>query len=90
MFLSFAAYIAYESALGLWSRRAPEHGVPGTVLAGVSLVVMPCFRERANAGGRSEESCAMHVTPSRQNFAPYLSAILLVGLLVIRQNSGQP
>ena len=50
-FLSFAAYIAYESALGLWSRRAPEHGVPGTVLAGVSLVVMPLLSRASERWG---------------------------------------
>src|SRR5580765_6781305 len=39
-FLLLAAYIAYESALDLWSRRSPEHSIPGIVLACVSLVVM--------------------------------------------------
>lgn len=28
-FLSLAAYIAFESAMDLWSKRAPEHSVPG-------------------------------------------------------------
>src|ERR1700734_1376071 len=28
-FLVLAAYIAYESGLDLWSRRAPEHSIPG-------------------------------------------------------------
>src|SRR5216110_3044037 len=40
-FLLLAAYLAYESVLDLWSRRAPEHSIPGIVLACVSLVVMP-------------------------------------------------
>ena len=40
-FLLLATYIAYESALDLWSRRSPEHSIPGIVLACVSLVVMP-------------------------------------------------
>lgn len=39
-FLSLAAYIAYESATDLWSKRAPEHSIPGILLACVSLVVM--------------------------------------------------
>ena len=39
-FLLLAAYIAYESVLDLWSRRAPEHSIPGIVLACVSLVVI--------------------------------------------------
>src|SRR6266446_1192401 len=28
-FLFLATYIAYESAMVLWSRRAPEHSIPG-------------------------------------------------------------
>jgi divalent metal cation (Fe/Co/Zn/Cd) transporter len=40
-FLLLAAYIAYESAVDLVSRRAPEHSVPGIILACVSLIVMP-------------------------------------------------
>jgi hypothetical protein len=38
-FLFLAAYIAYESAMVLWSRRAPERSIPGIVLACVSLIV---------------------------------------------------
>jgi divalent metal cation (Fe/Co/Zn/Cd) transporter len=40
-FVLLAAYIAYESGTDLLSIRAPEHSVPGIVLACVSLVVMP-------------------------------------------------
>ena len=32
----------------------------------------------------------MHADAKQTEFCTYLSAILLVGLLVIRQNSGQP
>src|ERR1700684_132329 len=39
-FLLLALYIAYESTLDLWTRRAPAHSVPGMILACVSLVVM--------------------------------------------------
>jgi len=38
-FLLLAAYIAYESALDLWSRRAPGHSIPGIVLTCVSTLV---------------------------------------------------
>src|SRR5260221_3631295 len=39
-FLLLAAYIAYESVLDLWVRRAPEHNIPGIALACSSFVVM--------------------------------------------------
>jgi hypothetical protein len=38
-FLLLAAYIVCESALDLWSRGAPEHSIPGIVLACVSTLV---------------------------------------------------
>src|SRR5712672_2813869 len=38
-FLLLAAYIAYESVLDLRSRRAPDHSIPGIILACISLVV---------------------------------------------------
>src|ERR1700752_1762815 len=40
-FLALAAYIAYESVSNLIGRKAPEHSLPGIVLACASLVVMP-------------------------------------------------
>src|SRR6476660_6872751 len=40
-FIALAAYVAYESVFDLIARKAPEHSLPGIVLACVSLVVMP-------------------------------------------------
>src|SRR3981081_203630 len=40
-FLALAVYVAYEGVSDLISRRAPQHSIPGIVLACVSLVVMP-------------------------------------------------
>src|SRR6476660_1565776 len=40
-FLALAVYIAYESANDLVRHRAPEHSLPGILLACASLVVMP-------------------------------------------------
>src|SRR5258708_4798499 len=40
-FVALAAYITYESAMDLWSKKAAEHSIPGIVLACVSLIVMP-------------------------------------------------
>jgi hypothetical protein len=38
-FLALAAYITYESAMDLWSKKAAEHSIPGIILACVSLIV---------------------------------------------------
>src|SRR5438034_10293647 len=81
-FLLLAAYLAYESVLDLWSRRAPEHSIPGIVLAFVSLVVMPLLSRAKRKVGRALGSVAMHADAKQTEFCTYLSAILLAGLLL--------
>lgn len=81
-FLLLAAYIAYESATDLWSRRAPEHSIPGIVLACVSLIVMPLLSRAKRKVGRALGSAAMHADAKQTEFCTYLSAILLAGLLL--------
>ncbi len=81
-FLLLAAYIAYESVWDLWSRRAPEHSIPGIVLACVSLVVMPLLSRAKRKVGRALGSAAMHADAKQTEFCTYLSAILLAGLLL--------
>ena len=81
-FLLLAAYIAYESALDVWSHRAPEHSIPGIVLACVSLVVMPLLSRAKRKVGRALGSAAMHADARQTEFCTYLSAIMLAGLLL--------
>ena len=81
-FLLLAAYIACESVLDLWSRRAPEHSIPGIVLACVSLVVMPLLSRAKRKVGNALGSDAMHADAKQTEFCTYLSAILLAGLLL--------
>jgi divalent metal cation (Fe/Co/Zn/Cd) transporter len=81
-FLFLAAYIAYESAMDLRSRRAPEHSIPGIVLACVSLVVMPLLSRAKRKVGSAMGSAAMHADAKQTEFCTYLSAILLAGLLL--------
>jgi len=81
-FLLLAAYVAYESAVDLWARRAPERSLPGIVLACVSLVVMPMLSSAKRKVGRALGSAAMHADAKQTEFCTYLSAILLFGLLL--------
>ena len=81
-FLLLAAYITYESALDLWSRRAPEHSIPGIILACVSLIVMPLLSRAKRKVGHALGSAAMHADAKQTEFCTYLSAILLAGLLL--------
>ena len=81
-FLSLAAYIAYESFADLWFKRAPEHSVPGIILACASLVAMPLLSRAKRRVGHALGSAAMYADAKQTEFCTYLSAILLVGLLL--------
>jgi divalent metal cation (Fe/Co/Zn/Cd) transporter len=81
-FVLLAAYIAYDSILDLWSKRAPQHSIAGIVLACVSLVVMPVLSRAKRKVGRALSSAAMDADAKQTEFCTYLSAILLAGLLL--------
>jgi divalent metal cation (Fe/Co/Zn/Cd) transporter len=81
-FLCLAAYMAYQSATDLWSKRAPEQSIPGILLACVSLVVMPLLSRAKRNVGHALGSTAMHADAKQTEFCTYLSAILLAGLLL--------
>jgi len=81
-FLSLAAYIAYVSIADLWFQRASEHSVPGIILACASLVAMPLLSRAKRRVGHALGSAAMYADAKQTEFCTYLSAILLVGLLL--------
>jgi len=81
-FLLLALYISYESGTDLWLRRAPEHSVPGIILACVSLAVMPILSRAKRKVGHDLNSLAMQADAKQTDFCAYLSAILLVGLVL--------
>src|SRR6266851_5836236 len=81
-FLCLAVYITYESTTDLWSKRAPEHSIPGILLACVSLVVMPLLSRAKRRVGRALSSAAMHADAKQTEFCTYLSAVLLAGLML--------
>lgn len=80
-FVMLATYVTYEAAFDLVRKTAPEHSVPGIVLACVSLVVMPILSRAKKKVGVALDSGAMHADAKQTEFCMYLSAILLVGLL---------
>ena len=81
-FVALAAYIAYESIGDLTRGQAPEHSIPGIVLACVSLLVMPLLSRAKRKVGTALGSAAMHADAKQTDFCVYLSAILLGGLLL--------
>jgi len=81
-FLGLAVYVGYESLSDLLMRKAPEHSIPGIVLACVSLVVMPLLSRAKKKVGDELGSAAMRADAKQTDFCVYLSAILLAGLLL--------
>jgi divalent metal cation (Fe/Co/Zn/Cd) transporter len=81
-FLCLATYIAYESVTDLFLKHVPDHSIPGIVLAGVSLVVMPLLSRAKRKVASELGSAAMHADSKQTEFCAYLSAILLGGLAI--------
>ncbi len=81
-FLALAAYVGYESISDLVTRKAPEHSISGIILACVSLVVMPLLSRAKKKVATELRSSAMHADAKQTDFCVYLSAILLIGLLL--------
>ncbi len=81
-FLALAVYVGYESVSDLIYKKTPEHSLPGIVLACVSLVVMPILSRAKKKVSQELGSTAMHADARQTDFCVYLSAILLIGLLL--------
>jgi divalent metal cation (Fe/Co/Zn/Cd) transporter len=81
-FLLLATYVGYEAIENLLKGQAPEHSVPGIILAAASLLVMPLLARAKRRVARSLNSGAMHADSRQTDLCAYLSAILLGGLLL--------
>lgn len=81
-FFALAAYVAVDAVLSLAGLREPEHSPVGIALAALSLVVMPFLSWFERRTGR-ELGSASAIADSKQTLiCTYLSAALLVGLLL--------
>ena len=81
-FFALAAYVSVESVLSLLQGERAEHSTVGIVLAAVSLLIMPGLSYAQRKAGR-ELGSASAVADSKQTLlCTYLSAVLLVGLVV--------
>ena len=80
-FAALAAYIAYESSVAWIVRREPERSVAGTIMAAVSVVVMPLLARAKRRAAADLGSGALHADSRQADFCACLSAILLAGLV---------
>jgi divalent metal cation (Fe/Co/Zn/Cd) transporter len=81
-FLGLAFYVACEAVLNLIRKSAPERSIPGIALAVVSLIVMPMLSRAKKSVGNELDSAAMKADARQTDFCVFLSAILLVGLVL--------
>ena len=79
-FALLAAYVVYEAVATLVSRRAPDHSLPGIVIAALSLIVMPLLVRAKRRVAARLRSGALEAEARQTRVCAYLSAILLVGL----------
>lgn len=81
-FLALSAYVAFDAVKSLINREIPEASYVGIGLAALSVVAMPLLA-RAKRRVASEISSRALKADSRQtDICAYLSAILLVGLVL--------
>jgi divalent metal cation (Fe/Co/Zn/Cd) transporter len=80
-FFALAAYVTVDAVRALTGTGEATRSLPGTVLAALSLVVMPVLSAAQRRAGR-ELGSASAVADSKQTLlCTYLSAVLLVGLV---------
>lgn len=81
-FFALAVYVLVDTSLGFFGGREAEHSPVGIVLAAVSLTVMPALSWFERRAGR-ELGSATAIADSKQTLlCAYLSAALLIGLLL--------
>ncbi len=81
-FFALAAYVTVESVRSLATGHAAEHSPVGIALAALSLVVMPFLSWAQRRTGRSLRSATVVADSTQTLLCTYLSAVLLVGLVV--------
>ena len=81
-FFALAVYVAFESARGLISGHEAESSPVGIAIAAASLAIMPFLSWAQRRTGRQLGSAAVVADSTQTLLCTYLSAVLLVGLLV--------
>lgn len=81
-FFALAAYVGVESVRALVGGHEPDGSTVGIVLAALSLAVMPFLSWAQRRTGRALGSNAVVADSTQTLLCTYLSAVLLVGLLL--------
>lgn len=81
-FFALAAYVGVESVRALVGGREPDSSTVGIVLAALSLAIMPFLSWAQRRTGRALGSNAVVADGTQTLLCTYLSAVLLVGLVL--------
>lgn len=81
-FFALAAYVTVESARSLLTGEGGETSRVGIVIAALSLVIMPALSWAQRRTGRQLGSATVVADSKQTLLCTYLSAVLLVGLLL--------
>jgi len=81
-FLALSLYVASGAISNLLRKHAPGHSMAGIVVACAALVAMPLLSHAKKRVGEQLGSGAMFADARQADFCTYLSAILLVGLVL--------
>lgn len=81
-FFALAAYVTFESVRALASGHEPDPSTVGIALAAASLVIMPFLSWAQRRTGRALGSNAVVADSTQTLLCTYLSAVLLVGLVL--------
>jgi divalent metal cation (Fe/Co/Zn/Cd) transporter len=81
-FFALAAYVSFESVRALLGGHDPDPSTVGIGLAVASLIVMPFLSWAQRRTGRALGSNAVVADSTQTLLCTYLSAVLLVGLLL--------
>ena len=81
-FLLLAAYVTVESVLALWLRSVPDTSIAGIAIAAAAIMVMPMLASAKRRVAEQLGSRALRSDSRQAEFCTYLSAILLVGLML--------
>jgi len=81
-FFALAAYVGFESARALITGAEADHSRVGIGLAIASLIIMPFISYAQRRTGRALGSNAVYADGTQTLLCTYLSAVLLVGLVL--------
>lgn len=81
-FLALSVYVALVAVSNLLQKHSPAHSVAGIVVACAALVAMPLLSRSKKQIGHQLGSGAMVADARQADFCIYLSAILLLGLIL--------